>query len=207
MPAVTAAFELGLMTTSALAVMAVAVMIPLDDTQELGNLLIRSGADNSLALICMAMEILSVLSLVGSAVSLGKNRYYLLALMLLLIIAGTDMAFFTARPLVIPGAALLTAGFIGKFYLFAAVLDKEWFWLAIIAALNSVVGLYYYFKVVKALFLMRPAEGADTSPLKLHWLQYTVLGVLAVPTLILGLYWGQFKDLADTAIAAMTVGF
>jgi hypothetical protein len=31
--------------------------------------------------------------------------------------------------------------------------------------------------------------------------------VLAIPTLILGLYWGQFKDLADQAIITMTVGF
>jgi NADH-quinone oxidoreductase subunit N len=99
------------------------------------------------------------------------------------------------------------AGFIGKFYLFAAVLDKEWFWLAIVAALNSVVGLYYYFKVVKAMFLQTPPEGAETSQLKLHWLQYVVLAALAIPTLALGLYWGQFKDLADSAISAMTVGF
>ena len=111
--------------TSALAVMALSVMIPLDNTQELGNLLIRSGADNSLALICIAMEILSVLTLVGSAVSLGKNRYHLLAVMLLLVIAGTDMAFFAARPLVIPGAALLTAGVIG----FAREIRKIYLWV------------------------------------------------------------------------------
>jgi NADH-quinone oxidoreductase subunit N len=117
--------------------------------------------------------------------------------------AGVMMVIFLASLTGIPPFA----GFIGKFYLFTAVMDKEWFWLAILAALNSVVGLYYYFKIVKVMFLMRPAEGADTSPLKLHWLQYTVLAVLAIPTLILGLYWGQFKDLADQAIVAMTVGF
>ncbi len=117
--------------------------------------------------------------------------------------AGAMMVVFLASLTGIPPFA----GFIGKFYLFAAVLDKEWFWLAIVAGLNSVVGLYYYFKVVKALFLTRPAEGADTSPLKLHWLQYTVLAALAIPTVALGLYWGQFKDLADAAIATMTVGF
>jgi NADH-quinone oxidoreductase subunit N len=117
--------------------------------------------------------------------------------------AGVMMVIFLASLTGIPPFA----GFIGKFYLFAAVLDKEWFWLAIVAALNSVVGLYYYFKVVKALFFTKPAEGADTSPLKLHWLQYTVMAALAIPTLALGLYWGQFKDLADSAIAAMTVGF
>jgi NADH-quinone oxidoreductase subunit N len=117
--------------------------------------------------------------------------------------AGAMMVIFLASLTGIPPFA----GFIGKFYLFAAVLDKEWFWLAIVAGLNSVVGLYYYFKVVKALFLTSPAAGADTSPLKLHWLQYAVMAALAVPTLALGLYWGQFKDLADQAITAMTVGF
>jgi NADH-quinone oxidoreductase subunit N len=98
-------------------------------------------------------------------------------------------------------------GFVGKFYLFAAVLDKEWYWLVIVAGLNSVVALSYYFKIVKAMFLASPAEGADTSPLKLHWLQYTVLAALAIPTIGLGLYWGQFRDLAEQAILAMTVGF
>jgi hypothetical protein len=51
---------------------------------------------------------------------------------------------------------------------------------------------------------MRPAEDADTTPIRLHWLQYTVLAVLAVPTLALGLFFGQFKDLADTAVSLMT---
>jgi NADH-quinone oxidoreductase subunit N len=98
------------------------------------------------------------------------------------------------------------AGFVGKLYLFTAVMDRQWFWLVIVAGLNSVIGLYYYFKVAKAMFLMKPVEGADASPLRLHWLQYTVLGALAVPTVVLGLYFGQFKDLADRAIALMTTG-
>ncbi len=98
------------------------------------------------------------------------------------------------------------AGFVGKLYLFTAVMDRQWFWLVIVAALNSVVSLYYYFKVVKAMFLTRPDEGADMSPLKLHWLQYTVLACMAVPTLVLGLYFGQFKELADQGIRAMVGG-
>ncbi len=115
--------------------------------------------------------------------------------------AGAMMVVFMASLAGIPPFA----GFIGKLYLFTAVMDRQWFWLVIVAAVNSVVGLYYYFKVVKAIFLTRPEEGADTSPLKLHWLQYTVLAVLAVPTLVLGVYFGQFKALADQAIALMTV--
>ncbi|MGD9546846.1 MAG: NADH-quinone oxidoreductase subunit N [Candidatus Krumholzibacteriia bacterium] len=117
--------------------------------------------------------------------------------------AGVMMVVFLASLTGVPPFA----GFVGKLYLFTAVMDRQWFWLVIIAALNSVVSLYYYFKVVKVMFLMRPAEGADTTPLKFHWLQYTVLALLAVPTLALGLYFGQFKGLADQAIAMMTTGF
>jgi NADH-quinone oxidoreductase subunit N len=95
------------------------------------------------------------------------------------------------------------AGFVGKLYLFTAVMDKQWFWLVIVAALNSVVSLYYYFKVVRAMFLTTPAEGSDTTPLKLHWLQYVVLAVLAIPTVGLGLFFERFKALADVAVGVM----
>ena len=98
------------------------------------------------------------------------------------------------------------AGFVGKLYLFTAVMDRQWFWLVIIAGLNSVISLYYYFRVAKVMWLSRPAEGADASPLRLSWLQYVVLAFLAIPTLALGLYFGQFKDLADAGIRTMAGG-
>ena len=116
--------------------------------------------------------------------------------------AGAMMVIFLASLTGVPPFA----GFVGKFYLFTAVMDRQWFWLVILAALNSVVSLYYYFKVVKAMFLTKPADDADTSPLRLHWLQYTVLGALAIPTLALGLFFGPFKDLADNAIRLLTTG-
>ena len=116
--------------------------------------------------------------------------------------AGAMMVVFLASLTGIPPFA----GFIGKFYLFTAVMDRQWFWLVILAALNSVVGLYYYFRVVKAMFLSKVPEGADTSPIRLGWLQYTVLAVLAVPTLGLGLFFGEFKELADQAIRLLSTG-
>ena len=97
------------------------------------------------------------------------------------------------------------AGFVGKLYLFTAVMDRQWFWLVIIAGLNSVISLYYYFRVARVMWLVRPDEGHD-SPLRLSWLQYTVLACLAVPTLVLGLYFGAFKDLADAGIRTMAGG-
>ena len=46
-----------------------------------------------------------------------------------------------------------TSGFIGKVYLFRGLFfDQEFYWLGIIAVLNSVVSLYYYFKIVKSMY-------------------------------------------------------
>ena len=51
------------------------------------------------------------------------------------------------------------AGFAGKWILFAAVIKEKLYWLAIIGLLNSVVALYYYVRIVKAMFL----EAADDT--------------------------------------------
>ncbi|MRR22485.1 NADH-quinone oxidoreductase subunit N, partial [bacterium] len=45
------------------------------------------------------------------------------------------------------------AGFFGKFFLFAAAAEKEFYVLVAIAVLNTIVALYYYLLVVKAMFI------------------------------------------------------
>jgi len=48
-----------------------------------------------------------------------------------------------------------TAGFVGKFYIFAELFKyQQFYWLAVVAILNSVVSLYYYFKIVKSMYLV-----------------------------------------------------
>jgi len=116
--------------------------------------------------------------------------------------AGAMMVIFLASLTGVPPFA----GVIGKFYLFAAAMDKELYWLVAVAGLNSVVGLYYYFKVVKAMFLVKLEDGDDRTPLKLHWLQYLVLAVCAIPTLGLGLFFGQATELAETAVKLLSAG-
>ena len=47
-----------------------------------------------------------------------------------------------------------TSGFIGKLYVFSELFkNQQFYWLAIVAILNSVVALYYYFKIVKSMYL------------------------------------------------------
>jgi NADH-quinone oxidoreductase subunit N len=88
------------------------------------------------------------------------------------------------------------AGFIGKFYLFNAVLGREMYGLALIAGLNSVISLYYYVKIAKAMILEPPQlpfpEGK--TPFESRSSQVFIV-LLAVPNLILGLYWEPVMNL------------
>jgi NADH-quinone oxidoreductase subunit N len=78
------------------------------------------------------------------------------------------------------------AGFVGKVYLFAAVIYKKIYWLALVAALNTVISLYYYLRVVKAMFLEKSTEPIQ---IQVSFGSQLILFALLVPTLGLGIYW------------------
>jgi NADH-quinone oxidoreductase subunit N len=46
-----------------------------------------------------------------------------------------------------------TAGFMGKYFIFTAVVEKGMYILAVIGALNSVISLFYYFQIGRAMFM------------------------------------------------------
>ena len=81
-----------------------------------------------------------------------------------------------------------TAGFVGKLYIFKTLIGagESFYWLVIAGGINSVISLYYYFHVVKVMFL--EGERSDEiiqppAPL------FGLLILTAVPSLLLGLYW------------------
>jgi NADH-quinone oxidoreductase subunit N len=49
-------------------------------------------------------------------------------------------------------------GFVAKFYVFAAAVQSGWIWLAIVAVLNAIIGLYYYMTILKVVYLYRSDE-------------------------------------------------
>jgi NADH-quinone oxidoreductase subunit N len=51
----------------------------------------------------------------------------------------------------------LGGGFVGKFYVFAAAYEHGWVWLVIVGVLATLVSLYYYLGIVRAMY-MRPSE-------------------------------------------------
>jgi NADH-quinone oxidoreductase subunit N len=91
-----------------------------------------------------------------------------------------------------------TAGFIGKLYLFAALLNHGWIWLAIVGALNSVISLYYYVKVFRNMYLHAPDQSA--APLTFSMMQRVTVLILLVPTLLFGLYFGPLVQLAQASV-------
>lgn len=83
-----------------------------------------------------------------------------------------------------------TVGFYGKYLLFKEGIDVGLYWLIVVAALNSVVSLFYYFRVAKALFLKEAASGAVPS----QPLFVGLLAVLSVLTIFFGLMPGSIED-------------
>jgi NADH-quinone oxidoreductase subunit N len=86
------------------------------------------------------------------------------------------------------------AGFVGKFYLFAAVVEKQLYLLAVIGVLNSVVSLVYYARIVRTMFLEQPTGGEGV--VVVDWHNGVLLGLLTIGTLVLGVAWGPLIDFA-----------
>ncbi len=88
-----------------------------------------------------------------------------------------------------------TAGFIGKMLLFGAAVEAKLIWLAVAGVLNSVVSLFYYARIVKALYLDKPAEhAAEVEPVSGY--DAFFLTLLAVPVVLLGLQWDNLAGFA-----------
>jgi NADH-quinone oxidoreductase subunit N len=57
----------------------------------------------------------------------------------------------------------LTGGMLGKLYVFSAAYDRGWWWLVVVGAVATIVSLYYYLGVVRAMY-MRPSDLDASQP-------------------------------------------
>jgi NADH-quinone oxidoreductase subunit N len=90
-----------------------------------------------------------------------------------------------------------TAGFIGKYFIFLALIETEHYLLAVVACLYVAVALYYYFRLVKAMFLV---DGTDAQPAPARSLGFQVaLAVTGVLTVLIGIYPEPFLQFARIA--------
>jgi NADH-quinone oxidoreductase subunit N len=92
----------------------------------------------------------------------------------------------------------LTAGFVGKFYVISAGVGSA-LWLAVIAlAINSVIGLFYYLRIIVALYSRR--EDSTPGSSDLSRIDSAALFVLTILLLWLGVYPGPVIGTIKTAM-------
>lgn len=77
-----------------------------------------------------------------------------------------------------------TAGFFGKYYLFSLVIEAGYAWVVVIAIINSLVSVVYYFSIITAMF----SQGDDDAPLEIPTAYKAVIAIATIITLALGIY-------------------
>jgi NADH-quinone oxidoreductase subunit N len=78
----------------------------------------------------------------------------------------------------------LTAGFIGKFFAFNMVMSKYHIWLLVVAVINAIISIFYYFRVIIAMYF-RTAEREEITVPPYY---VFVLGFAALATIVIGVY-------------------
>jgi NADH-quinone oxidoreductase subunit N len=99
------------------------------------------------------------------------------------------------------------AGFAGKLMLFGALVedsvvkDKTGAIMAVIGVLFSAISLYYYARIIVRMYLNQPT-GEFEERKKMHG-TLTLVGIMAVLTFVLGIWWGWLYDLATASASVI----
>ena len=92
-----------------------------------------------------------------------------------------------------------TAGFFGKWFIFKTAIESGLYWLAVVGLLNTVVGAYYYLRVLVYMYMREPAAGAPVAiPMRSGYVAAALI-VSAILVLALGLTPNRYLDLAVDA--------
>jgi NADH-quinone oxidoreductase subunit N len=91
----------------------------------------------------------------------------------------------------------ITGGFFAKFYVLTAALRSNVVALAIILALNSGVGAYYYLRIIVMMYMREPRSEARVAPLSAA--TGFAIAVCLLATLFLGVFPGSVLDYASSS--------
>lgn len=92
------------------------------------------------------------------------------------------------------------AGFIGKWWVFAAVIHQKLYWLALFGIINTVISLVYYLRIIKTMILDEPL---DPKPVLVGNLPRFITIALALPTAFLFIYWGPVWNFAEQSATSL----
>ena len=83
------------------------------------------------------------------------------------------------------------AGFFAKYYIFTAALEAGYVWLVVLAVLGSLIGVYYYFRVMIAMFRTEN----ESVPIPMNAVYKSFLVVVSLAALFLGVMPGLVAGL------------
>ncbi len=136
-------------------------------------------------LIAYAATIIGVLALISGWAREGQDDVYLNDLRGMAVSQPLAALLVTIFMLSLIGFPL-TAGFIGKLMLFYAAYKAGFIALLIIAVINTMVSVYYYLRVIQAMYLVPGEEKGSTAPrLTVLAPVYTLVGGVAVLVVLL----------------------
>ncbi|MBT7288325.1 MAG: NADH-quinone oxidoreductase subunit N, partial [Rhodospirillaceae bacterium] len=91
-------------------------------------------------------------------------------------------------------------GFFGKFYIFVAAVNAELYALAVIGVLASVVGAFYYLRIIKVMYFDEAAEPFE-SPMSVE--MRAIIGVCSIFVVFFAFYTAPFIAQAQVAASAL----
>ena len=92
-----------------------------------------------------------------------------------------------------------TVGFAGKFFLFAAAVEQQLYFLVVIGLVASAIGIYYYLKVIVTMYMKTNETGEGITP-SVPLVVRVVVTILAVATVLFGILPGSILKFAGEAV-------
>ena len=91
-------------------------------------------------------------------------------------------------------------GFWAKLLVLKATIDAGFLWLAIVAVITAIIGLFYYLRVVKVMYFDPPEEGSELAPNSDRSMRW-VLSLNGLALLVVGMYWNPLLSWCQQAFA------
>jgi NADH-quinone oxidoreductase subunit N len=98
------------------------------------------------------------------------------------------------------------AGFVGKWYLFYAVFERiegpggNWYaLLALVGAVNTAISLYFYVRIIRAMFIDQPYAAEPVAIPRRPGYQ-VLLGAFSVAILVFGIWWAPMVDWTSASL-------
>lgn len=92
-------------------------------------------------------------------------------------------------------------GFYAKLLVLRSAIDAGFLWLAILAVVTAMIGLFYYLRVVKVMYFDDPVDGSELAPVKDHGLRW-IVSLNGLALLVVGLFWGPLLAWCQAAFGA-----